>query len=347
MGYKKESRVFDIKLFGGENMNDIVKKENNPLMPQCFKEKLEMAAELAKSGLMPSSVKTAQQIVVSLQWGHELGLSPMVAINNIVVVNGRPTLSTDIMFALARNNTEYAGCQWKSQTSEKAEVIVKRKIKNGIEEQSVGYFDLDMARKAGLANKENWIKYPQRMLKHRALSYALRDAFPDVLSGIYTPEEMDSVNNAPIDITDIAEVKTSDPTLIFQEAFGRDEILQCHLDFALDHVNANSLNESLLQSMKYNRELYREWERAYKLGYIDEKELKAVYGVANSKLEKKVLDKLIQERGFDPSNFEKGISHEARLDNAPDDIEFDALEDEDLSADDDKIGGELWGEKGS
>jgi hypothetical protein len=28
------------------------------------------------------------------------------------------------------------------------------------------------------------------MLKHRALAYAPRDAFPDVLAGVYTPEEM-------------------------------------------------------------------------------------------------------------------------------------------------------------
>jgi hypothetical protein len=29
------------------------------------------------------------------------------------------------------------------------------------------------------------------MLKHRALAYALRDAFPDALAGIFTPEELD------------------------------------------------------------------------------------------------------------------------------------------------------------
>ena len=78
------------------------------LMPQTLTEKLRMAEELAKSNLMPVGFKTPAQILVALQMGHELGIPPMRAIQNISVVNGRPTLSADMMLAVAIRTGEDA-----------------------------------------------------------------------------------------------------------------------------------------------------------------------------------------------------------------------------------------------
>jgi hypothetical protein len=167
-------------------------------MPQGIDGKMQLAQILAKSGLVPSGLKTAEQVFVALEWGHELGLSPMVAINSIAIINGRPTMSADIMHSLARRCPEYGGATWTRQDAHAAEVVLVRKS-DGFTEKYTGYFDIDMARKAGLTGKDVWVKYPARMLKHRALGYALRDAFPDVLAGIYTPEEM---NGAERDVTE-------------------------------------------------------------------------------------------------------------------------------------------------
>lgn len=162
----------------------IAKAENDD-----FERRLAMAEILAKSGLMPKGMQTKEAVFVALQMGAELGLSPMVAVNNIAVINGKPSLSTDIMHAVARNNREYGGCQWVEQTDMRAECVIIRN--NGAYKEEVrGVYTIEDARRAGLLEKDNWKKYPTRMLKHRALSYALRDAFPDVLSGIYTPEEL-------------------------------------------------------------------------------------------------------------------------------------------------------------
>lgn len=186
-------------------MNEVMKAQG--LMPVSVQDKLAMAECLAKSGLMPKNITTPQQVFVALQWGHELGLSPMVAINNVVVINGKPTLSTDIMHALIRANPEYGGCKWLCLSEEKAEVEITRNS-HGISETFLGSFTIQQAQKAGLTGKDVWIKYPQRMLKHRALSYALRDAFPDVLSGIYTADEMDSA-----EMRNVTPVTSSPPNL--------------------------------------------------------------------------------------------------------------------------------------
>jgi hypothetical protein len=187
-------------------------------MPQTIGEKMTMAKSLVESGLMPPALNTAQKVFVSLQWGHELGLSPMVAVNSIAVINNKPTLSADIMYALVRASPEYGGSEWVSMDANKAEVKITRKSAAG-SETFRGYFDMKMAVEAGLASKPVWKACPARMLKHRALSYALRDAFPDVLAGIYTPEEMYSAKGDDVyrnvtpeapETSDITQNETTD-----------------------------------------------------------------------------------------------------------------------------------------
>jgi hypothetical protein len=177
-------------------------QERAALMPQTLKEKMEMATILAKSGLVPNTLNTAEKVLVALQTGHELGLSPMVSVNNVIPINGKPTLSADIMYALARNNPEYGGIEWKQRSSQKAEVVITRITPHGAAEKFTGYFDEAMAKQAGLADKDTYRKYPDRMYRARALSRACKEAFPDVFAGIYSPEEADEVDGGFRNVTE-------------------------------------------------------------------------------------------------------------------------------------------------
>ena len=175
--------------------SELTVQEKQALMPQTLDEKMKMATILAKSGLVPNSLNTAEKVLVALQTGHELGLSAMVSVNNIIPINGKPTLSADIMYALARNNPEYGGLEWKQRTLQKAEVVITRVNSRGATEKFTGYFDYEMAKQAGLSEKENYKKYPDRMMRARALSRACKEAFPDVFAGIYSPEEAENIDN--------------------------------------------------------------------------------------------------------------------------------------------------------
>jgi len=184
-------------------MKEIALRERAALMPQGVSEKLQMAELLAKSGLLPNSLNTKEKVYVALQWGHELGLSPMSSVNNVIPINGKPTLSVDIMHALVRGNPEYGGIEWKQRCADKAEVVITRNMPNGITEKFTGYFDTNLAQKAGLSDKDNYKKYPDRMMRARALSRACKEAFPDVLAGIYTEEEAIDFDN----MRDVTEPK--------------------------------------------------------------------------------------------------------------------------------------------
>ena len=148
-----------------------------------------VALTVAKSGLF--GAKTPEQAFVAIATGMELGLKPMQALRNIVVVQGRPTFSADGGFAVVRNHPEYGGIRWEKQDDKEARCVITRVSKGGqLKEEFPGSFTIKEAATAGLANKDNWKNYPARMLRARALSYACRDAFPDVLNGLYTPDEI-------------------------------------------------------------------------------------------------------------------------------------------------------------
>lgn len=167
--------------------NEIVEsKQQMSLAPQNMKEALEFSVMLAKSNIIPKDfVNNAGNIMVAIQWGMELGLQPMQAMQNIAVINGRPSLWGDAVIALVKASPL---CEYVTETIDDkgAKCAVKRKG----ELEQVRYFTEEDAKKAGLWGKQGpWTQYPKRMMQMRARSWALRDVFPDVLRGMAIAEE--------------------------------------------------------------------------------------------------------------------------------------------------------------
>ncbi len=183
-------------------MSDKQLSPHNELMPVSITEKVEMAKYLAQSDLMPGGLSSPAKVFVALQMGHELGLSPMIAINNIAVIKGRPSLSAGIMDAIVRNHPDFAGISISyGKDPISCTVVIKRRMGADIESIE-GYFDMNDAKTAGLIKADSgWEKYPRRMVKARALSFAARDAFPDALAGMVTQEEAEHLPLEPRDVT--------------------------------------------------------------------------------------------------------------------------------------------------
>jgi len=188
----------------------------SPYMPQSFSEKLKLAEVLAQSGLCPKDMNTPQKVFVALQMGHELGLSPMVSINNIAVINGRPSLMTDIMRAVvfkAGKIKDYSVTKNKNDDGQVISVTAKAKrIDFDFEYEST--FSLDDAIEAELltkkpdggltSTKDNWRKYKTDMLEHRANSRLFKKLCPELLAGFLTPDEAEDL--PPIrDVTPTSE----------------------------------------------------------------------------------------------------------------------------------------------
>lgn len=157
------------------------------LAPQSLDEALRFAEVLAESSIIPKDfAKNPGNILVAIQWGMELGLQPMQAMQNIAVINGRPALWGDAVIALVRSSPL---CEYVYETID-GDVATCRVKRRGEEEQ-LRTFSLADAKAAGLIGKQGpWTQYPRRMLQLRARAFALRDVFPDVLRGMPVAEEV-------------------------------------------------------------------------------------------------------------------------------------------------------------
>lgn len=157
------------------------------LAPRDLAQAIEFAGILAKSSMVPKEfVGNPGNILVAVQWGMELGLQPMQAMQNIAVINGRPSLWGDAVIGIVKASP---ACEY--VVEEVTDTIATCRVKRRGEPEQVRTFTMDDAKKAGLQGKQGpWTQYPKRMMQMRARSWALRDVFPDVLRGMPVAEEV-------------------------------------------------------------------------------------------------------------------------------------------------------------
>lgn len=138
------------------------------------------ASTIIDSGLLPNSITEPEQVITIVQHGKELGLSPHVAINNIHVIAGRPTLSSTMLGALLKRK----GIEWvwdadfevikdsKGNPEKSPDGSVNRKttIHFFWKSDNLGRvmdttFSVTWAQMAlaGYTNKDNWKRYPKEI----------------------------------------------------------------------------------------------------------------------------------------------------------------------------------------
>jgi hypothetical protein len=151
------------------------------------------AQKVASSGLAPKGLEKPEAILIAIQMGAELGLPPMASLQNIAVINGRPSIWGDAMLAVCRaselfDEAAFVETVTKDPSGELTATCSCRRLPDG--QPIIREFSLTDAKTAGLAGKSGpWQQYPKRMLQMRARSWALRDAFTDLLRGLITAEE--------------------------------------------------------------------------------------------------------------------------------------------------------------
>jgi len=173
-------------------MNQITRAPRSvSLEPSTLSEAMTFAEMLARSTMVPRDFQgKPENVLVAIQWGREIGLGPLQALQNIAVIGGRPSVWGDAMLALVRGAAVCAYVRESIEGDGENIVATCRCGRRGEDGEVVSTFSVADAKKAGLWGKQGpWQQYPKRMLQMRARGFALRDAFPDVLRGVITAEE--------------------------------------------------------------------------------------------------------------------------------------------------------------
>ena len=151
------------------------------------------ASFIFNSGIAPKGMDTVPAVMIAISLGAELGMKPMSALQNIAVINGRPSVWGDAMLGLCRQSALFVAEDFKEWEED---LGGEEGMTAFCESHRVGsdilrrQFSMGQAKRAGLLEKNTpWKTYPERMRMFRARSWCLRDNFGDILGGMRAAEE--------------------------------------------------------------------------------------------------------------------------------------------------------------
>ena len=152
----------------------------------------EQSQMLLKSGFLPQAIKTPEQALAIILQGRELGIPTMAALGTINVIQGKPTVSPQLMLALINRSGQLENIEITGDDNG-INCTMKRKGRSPHSE----FFGAKEAAAMNLSGKDNYKKQAATMYRWRAVAACARTVFPDVILGLYLPDEMgaDNVNS--------------------------------------------------------------------------------------------------------------------------------------------------------
>ena len=165
-----------------------------------MRDKVDWAEKIAQSNLLPKQYqRNPANVLLALEYGTALGISPVVAMQQIHVIEGKPTASAQLIGGLVRNAGHKLRVEFNRQTMTATATIIRS---DDPDYQFTAVWTMDRAKAANLTGKGNWRTYPDAMLKARAITEVARDACPEALFGVaYTAEELGSDSPVKVEAT--------------------------------------------------------------------------------------------------------------------------------------------------
>ncbi len=146
----------------------------------------EVAAAFVKSGYFQDS-RDVSQAIVKILAGREFGYGPFASMTGIYIIQGRPSMSANLMASAVKNSGRY-DYRVRQMDDKACAIEYFQRVDGKWESIGTSTFTIEDARKAGTKNTD---KYPRNMLFARAMSNGVRWFCPDTFStSVYTPEEL-------------------------------------------------------------------------------------------------------------------------------------------------------------
>ncbi len=166
--------------------------------PEAFSTAARMATALSKSTIVPKEYQRNEgNCIIAIEMANRLKVSPMMVMQNLYIVNGKPAWSSQYIIAMINNSKKY-----------KTEILYKL-TGEGDSRSCMAYVEdydghivegpvitMKMAREEGWSTKNGskWKTMPDVMLRYRAASFFGRINCPDMIMGMYSVEEVQEGN---------------------------------------------------------------------------------------------------------------------------------------------------------
>lgn len=167
--------------------------------PETFDMASRMAKALSSASIVPKDYQgNAGNCMIAIDTAARMQISPMMVMQNLYVVNGRPAWSSQWIIAAINASKKYAcDLQFEYGHEEKdgglsCKAWAMDRNGNRVEGPAI---TMTMAKAEGWATKNGskWATMPEVMISYRAASFFGRRNCPEITLGIYAEEEAASI----------------------------------------------------------------------------------------------------------------------------------------------------------
>lgn len=167
-----------------------------------------VAKMLAQSTLVPEIYRgNVQNTMIALEMANRIGASPLMVMQNLYIVKGKPSWSSSFIIAALNSCNRFSPLRFE-MNGDKDEYGCQAwafdlKTKDKLEGPKVTWA---MVKAEGWLGKEGskWKTMPELMFRYRAAAFFGRLYAPDILMGMHTMEE----------VTDFTTQKEENPILV-------------------------------------------------------------------------------------------------------------------------------------
>lgn len=192
-------------------MEEIIVKENkhevmNPFSNgENFNNLFRIGQSFAQSNLVPANYQgKPMDCAIAVDMANRMGVSPMMVMQNLYVVKGKPTWSGQACMSMIRGskefknvrpvytgerNTDTWGCYIQAEYRDTGEVVRGTEVTIAVAKQEGWY-----SKKDKFGNETSkWQSIPEQMLAYRAAAFFARVYIPNSLMGVYVEGEAEDI----------------------------------------------------------------------------------------------------------------------------------------------------------
>lgn len=184
----------------------------------------QLANTLAQADAVPKALRRKpNDVFLVLLTARDTGVALTTAMREFHVIEGTVTLSPKVKLAMVRQSGQ--GRIWPAGDNTAMSATWHATRTDQPDHTVTSTFTWEDAQLAGLADsrctpkahwkgtnqsclcKDNWKRYPQRMVSWRAAGYLLDDVFPEVATGLYSPDELGAITDQDGNAIDVVGVE--------------------------------------------------------------------------------------------------------------------------------------------
>ena len=164
------------------------------------------AKSLCQSQLVPSQYQGQNGLpncLVALEMSKRMNLSPLVVMQNLNVIHGRPTWSAQFITSNIMGCGRFKNFDYIVQGKDESLAVQCQAIRVEDNKLIKGTpASMRMARQEGWTKNSKYSSMPELMLKNRAATFFGRQYIPDLLLGVQTSEEVIDIVTEPINVSE-------------------------------------------------------------------------------------------------------------------------------------------------